>query len=238
MITLARISIMMIVIMSISPLVSAADKMSCDSDKPLSVFIDPFFGGAENGPNIGQEYKGKNLVLSFGLKLKALLEKKGITACLSRDGDYSLNLDQRLVKAKVSQPKVYFAIAISSSSESESCINLCISREAPRTTRKEKDIDLDSILKDIKSDDKRERSLVLAHRLQRSIGENLKQICGKVLAKDQALLTKSHGPTVMLDFSVTDDSLPFMRKTILADSFVALIADALEAYLTSDQSAP
>lgn len=150
-----RIIVMVLVMWSLSAQVWAANKSLCESGKFVSVYIDPFFGGREYGPKIGDEYKAKDIVLTFGLKLKTLLEKQAIVACLSRDSDNSLGLDERLAKGKISQSKVYFAITISS--KSKKCVNLYIPRESPRP-RETKDIGLDTILKDITSDDKREKS--------------------------------------------------------------------------------
>jgi hypothetical protein len=226
-----RISFLMILIWSYSSLVWAASNSACDS-KPVSVYIDPFFGGQEAGPNVGAKYKAKDVVLNFAVKLEALLEKKGITACLSRDGDYSLTLDERFVKAKVSQSKVYFAITMS---KNKNCINLHIPKASPRSSREGENIDLDTIYKDIAADDKIEGSLALAHGLRSSIGEKVKQACVNILAEKQSLLSKASGPIVIMDISVTKDFTPFMSKTILSDGFINAVADALASHVTSTQ---
>ncbi len=229
------IMVMLAVIISSAP-ARAAQQTTCKGSKPFSVYIDPFFGGQEFGPNVGQGHVGKELTLRFGLKLKALLDKKGIATCLSRDGDYSLTLDERLTKSQHSQSNLYFAITMSS--EKDNCINLHIPREKPRAARQEKDIDLDTIMKDITSDDKRERSLAISERLRRSMAENLKQVCIKVLVEDQAILKKSESPIVIMDISIGKDSSSFVRQTIISDDFVAFVADSIVLYFTSNQRNP
>jgi N-acetylmuramoyl-L-alanine amidase len=210
---------------------SWASQQPCADNR--SIYIDPFFGGRDDGPKIGLGYKAKDLTLELGLKLSRLLEGKGVKVCISRDHDLFLNSDQRLKKAKVAQARFYLAITMSSLG-SKPCIRLQIPKLKKHIAKKS--INPDSILQDIRRDNKIQQSIAAADYINNSIVKNKKYICTKILTTDKALITKLDSPSVIMDFGVSDDPTEFMRETILSDEFVANVVNALNAYLSSNNN--
>lgn len=62
------------------------------------VFIDPGHGGSDSGA-VGNGLKEKDINLSVGLKVKKLLEERGVSVKMSRETDKAVNLSDRPAQA-------------------------------------------------------------------------------------------------------------------------------------------
>jgi N-acetylmuramoyl-L-alanine amidase len=77
---------------------------------PYFAVIDASHGGEERGAALTDQLAEKDVTLNLARRLKQDLEARGITTLLLRDGDITINLDQRASNANESRPKIYFCI--------------------------------------------------------------------------------------------------------------------------------
>jgi N-acetylmuramoyl-L-alanine amidase len=77
---------------------------------PYFAVIDASHGGEERGTALTDQLAEKDVTLSLARRLRQDLEARGITAMLVRDGDTTINLDQRASMANEARPKIYVCI--------------------------------------------------------------------------------------------------------------------------------
>jgi N-acetylmuramoyl-L-alanine amidase len=74
------------------------------------VVIDPSHGGDDAGAALGDKITEKDITLAVARRLKAELQERGIAAHLLRDGDTTIDLEQRAQTANEKRAAIYFAI--------------------------------------------------------------------------------------------------------------------------------
>lgn len=79
------------------------------------VFIDPGHGGSDSGAT-GNGLKEKDINLSVGLKVKKLLEERGVVVKMSRETDKSVNLSDRPAQANSFGADCFLSIHCNSAS--------------------------------------------------------------------------------------------------------------------------
>lgn len=75
-----------------------------------AVVIDPGHGGAEPGAVLSPNLTEKEVTLAWARRLKAALEKRGISTLLLRDGDTTLSADQRAAAANGARPELFLSL--------------------------------------------------------------------------------------------------------------------------------
>ena len=85
-------------------------------NKPASVFaiVDASHGGEESGAMLSEQMSEKDVTLAFARRLKQLLDSKGLSTVVLRDGDNALSVDQRADLVNQAHPKIYICIHASS----------------------------------------------------------------------------------------------------------------------------
>jgi N-acetylmuramoyl-L-alanine amidase len=76
------------------------------------VVIDPAHGGEDRGALLADNVQEKDLALAWARRLRAALEKAGISALLLRDADMTLTADQRAVAANAARPSVFLSVHV------------------------------------------------------------------------------------------------------------------------------
>jgi N-acetylmuramoyl-L-alanine amidase len=74
------------------------------------VIIDAAHGGADPGAKLGDKLIEKEVTLALAYRLRAELEKRGITAILLREGDTTLSFEQRASSTDAARPALYIAL--------------------------------------------------------------------------------------------------------------------------------
>ncbi len=75
-----------------------------------AVVIDPGHGGAEPGAVLSPSLTEKDVTLAWARRLKAALDKRGISSLLLRDGDTTLSADQRAAAANGARPELFLSL--------------------------------------------------------------------------------------------------------------------------------
>lgn len=74
------------------------------------VVIDPAHGGDDRGAVLEPGSNEKDLTLAVARKLRAALDRQGIPAILLRDGDVTLNADDRAIAANTARALIYVGV--------------------------------------------------------------------------------------------------------------------------------
>lgn len=88
----------------------AAQKQVPNGAVPFFVMIDPSHGGDEPGARFSDKLLEKDITLSIARKLRTELRNRGITAVLLRDGDNTIDYDQRAVATNAQRAALYISI--------------------------------------------------------------------------------------------------------------------------------
>lgn len=76
------------------------------------VVIDPGHGGDDRGALLAPGVEEKDLALAFALRLRAALERNGISSLLLRDADTAMALDQRAITSNVDRAAVFLSLHV------------------------------------------------------------------------------------------------------------------------------
>jgi N-acetylmuramoyl-L-alanine amidase len=74
------------------------------------VVIDPAHGGDDRGALLAAGVEEKELTLAFARRLRAALERSGISSVLLRDGDTGISLEQRAVAANTARAAIFVSV--------------------------------------------------------------------------------------------------------------------------------
>lgn len=74
------------------------------------VAIDPAHGGDDRGALLAAGVEEKELTLAFARRLRAALERSGVSAILLRDGDTAISLDQRAIAANTARAAIFVSV--------------------------------------------------------------------------------------------------------------------------------
>jgi N-acetylmuramoyl-L-alanine amidase len=74
------------------------------------VVIDPAHGGDDRGALLAAGVEEKELTLALARRLRAALERNGVSSILLRDGDTAISLDQRAILANTARATVFVSV--------------------------------------------------------------------------------------------------------------------------------
>lgn len=201
-----------------------------------TIMLDPWYGGEEKGPLIGQKY-GKDITLEIAQKLQGQLETSGFKVYLTRNGDRLVPLEDRVFQGKSKGADVQLAIKVSLAKKD--CIKLFMASppiKKPRNvtaTKKTEDLgtELNEIFNNIKADDIREESLLLSKIISDKFKGGLSPTCVELWKGKDYILTNAQSPTVMVDFRISPTAKkPLILDSASLDEIAGLLADSIKQY--------
>ena len=74
------------------------------------VVVDASHGGTERGAALSDQLAEKDVTLAFGLRLRQLLQGRGLPTLVLREGDTTMSLDQRANMTNAAQPAIYLCL--------------------------------------------------------------------------------------------------------------------------------
>jgi N-acetylmuramoyl-L-alanine amidase len=92
------------------------------------VVIDPAHGGDDSGGHLSDGSYEKAATLALGVRLKSLLGARGIQVVMTRDGDQSVNMDQRAAVANRANAQACISVHVA---ETGSGVHLFASNLGP-----------------------------------------------------------------------------------------------------------
>ncbi len=89
-----------------------AERAFADGQRGVSVYLDPHYGGRDNGPVIDKKYRGKDVTLDIARAIRQELSNNNITSFLSREDDIYIPRGDRWFFAKKKGADLYLSIRL------------------------------------------------------------------------------------------------------------------------------
>jgi N-acetylmuramoyl-L-alanine amidase len=210
--------------------------------KIKTIYLDPAYGGKENGPRLSKDKLGKNITLEIAQQMKAILETKGFAVYLSRSDDTSVPPDTRVAQSRARKSDLYIGIKVTAARKD--CISILTEPKPIRThqTSKESADDpskgLNDILSALSAHDKHEESLAIAGTFSKTLSESDLFSCVQLLRSIDYVLLNTAMPAVTVDFVVSPNqkNQPYILDAVLETSAAQILSDAIKEY--ADDRAP
>lgn len=207
-----------------------------------TVYVDPFFGGKENGPLIAHNISAKKITLDTGQKLRQQLGRENIDTILSRDHDTFVTLDQRTTMARNRASSVYIAINVSKAKKD--CILLYYPQQTQSESQKatQNIRDLGKALDSLISEERVKKSGQLAEAIYSSIKQKPIPLClekqpgADGIAYDTTyILENAHAPVVIVSLGVLNSASPYVLDTDLMDKIMSAVSEGIKEYFAALQ---
>lgn len=204
--------------------------------KIKTIYLDPAYGGKENGPRLSKEKLGKDITLEIALKIKAILEARGFAVYLSRSDDSFVPPEMRSAQAHARQSDLYIGIKINEAKKD--CLSI-FTEPKPITKRpmvNEKADDpskgLSEILAALSADSKHEESISIAGTISKKLSEADLFNCIQLLRSFDYILLNTSMPAVTIDFNVSSTSKkqPYILDAPFQNSVTQLLSNAIIEY--------
>jgi N-acetylmuramoyl-L-alanine amidase len=211
------------------------DSIAAPEKRSPVVYIDPLFGGEENGPVLNQKYLGKTITLDLAKKLCTMLQKRDILSILSREQDSFLTLGQRIMKAREKRADVHIAINFVKSQKN--CIHISYQKRLNKPyTIKGKD-DTGGILFDLMGDKILKDSAALARSIKDKVKAESTVNCAIAEPRSTYLLENSLIPTIVIGFQVQESGSmpPYILDPVSVDKILHAIAEGIKKYLQGEE---
>ncbi len=207
-----------------------------------TVYVDPFFGGKENGPSIAHKISAKKITLDTGQKLRQQLGKENIDTILSRDRDTFVTLDQRTTMARSRGSSVYIAINVIKAKKD--CILLYYPQQTQSKPQKAtQDIkELGKAIDTMISEERVKKSGQLAEAIYNSIKQRPISVClekqpgaGDINYDTRYILENAYAPVVIVSFGVSNSASPYALDSDLMDKIISAVSAGIKDYFTALQ---
>ncbi len=202
-----------------------------------TVYVDPFFGGKENGPVIAHNISAKKITLDTGQKLKQQLGSENIDTTLSRDRDTFITLDQRTMMARSHDSSVYIAINVRKTKKD--CIHLYYPRQTKSESQKAtQDIrELGKAVNTLIAEERVKKSGQLAAAIYSSVKQKSIPLClekqpvaGDIDYDSTYILENAHAPVVVVSFGVSNSASPYVLDSDLMDKIMNAVSGGIKEY--------
>ncbi len=244
--------------LSFAPSLAAQTRSSPEQGSLGVVMVDPGHGGRDAGAIGAYGLTEKSLALEISLRLVAELRRRGVTALLTRQGDYFVPLAQRAQLANQANVDVFVSIHLNSSpNPRQSGVEVFyLDNTTDRATVRLAQIEnayapsslatrnpsLNYILSDLRQEYKADVSAELARLIDLRIMQVLSTRYGLRLNHLGArkgpffVLVGSHAPSVLIECGFLSNQEEALRLTqpSYQQLIAQAIADALTEYLRSD----
>lgn len=210
--------------------------------KIKTIYLDPSYGGKDNGPRLSKGKLGKDFTLEISQKMKAILETSGFAVYLSRSDDSSVPTEMRATQAHARQSDLYIGIKVTEGKKD--CISIFTE---PKPIKKHHEVNektddpskgLNEIFAALSADNKHEESLSIAGTISKKLSESDLFGCIQLLRNFDYVLLNTSMPAVTVDFSVspTLKKQPYILDAAFENSVAQLLSDAIKEY--ADDRAP
>jgi len=158
------------------------------SDHPVAVYLDPHYGGRENGPVFTKQAKGKDVTLALARAIQLELAQSNIKAYLSREDDVYIPRGDRWFFAKKKGADLYLSIRLSL--QDRDCIQLYHAIRQPGALKSESGKDMTK------------ESAGLAGALAQNLKNSAPKYCAVVRTKKDVIFETADFPAVIVEIGV------------------------------------
>ena len=196
------------------------------------VYLDPHYGGRENGPSIDKKNKGKDVTLALARAIHRELLNRKIETFLSRDEDIFIPSGDRWFYAKKKGAHIYLSIRLRS--QDRDCVQLFYAKRQP-LQRKAKDRSVPEAI-DPQVEAMAQESLRLSESLQKGMQSAVPALCGVVQTKKDVLFETSDFPAVIIEFGAVRraDRQSYVLDPAKVDAMAASLAQAVKDFIEAE----
>jgi N-acetylmuramoyl-L-alanine amidase len=201
-----------------------------------TIYLDPWYGGKELGPQVTNETFGKNITLEIAQEIKGALESKGFTVYLSRSTDNFVPVEERTALSKLKRADIYVVVKVSRSKKDCTRIYTAalLTKKNPVSINTSNNTanELDKILAPLVADNKLAESLALANAITNQLKEDAHSDCIQLTKKFEYVLLSTDMPTVLVDFSFLPSAKkpPYIIEATFQKNIVDSLVHAIKAY--------
>lgn len=226
--------------------------------KVKTIAIDAGHGGKDPGAMGRSGLKEKTITLDVAKRLAVLVkERLGCEVVMTRDRDVFIELEQRPFIAKSKRADLFVSIHVNANrkrkargietyiqslraSDRDAMATAAFENATSTKTLSQLGNELDRILKDLRTDDKQEESLQLAHAVQASLVGNVKPVKGHVvnLGVKRAffyVLINTEMPSILAEvgFISNPDEEKMLKKEAYRQDIAEALFEGVKKYVES-----
>ncbi len=198
------------------------------------VYLDPHYGGRENGPTIDRKSKGKEVTLALARSIRQELIKRKIETFLSRNEDIFIPSGDRWFFAKKKGAHIYLSLRLRALDRD--CVQLYYAKRQP-LQRKPHDRDgPGAAAADPQEDAMVRESLRLSEALAKGLRASVPALCGTVQTKKDVLFETSDFPAVIIEFGAARraDQSSYVVDPSKIDAMAASLAQAVRDFIDAE----
>jgi N-acetylmuramoyl-L-alanine amidase len=209
-----------------------ADAAGTQQHRYAVVYVDPHYGGKENGPAIDRKNKGKDVTLALARAVRRELLNRKIETFLSRDEDIFIPSGDRWFFAKKKGAHIYLSLRLRA--QDRDCVELYYAKRPPlpRTTRDARN-GYEASLSDPRVEAMVRESLRLSESLSKGLKGAAPAVCGTVQTKKDVLFETSDFPAVIIEFGAARraDRQSYVIDPAKVDAMAVAIAQAVKDFI-------
>lgn len=199
--------------------------LHADGHHYASVYLDPHYGGRDNGPLIDKRYKGKDLTLGIARAIQQELSNTNIKAYLSREDDVYIPRGDRWFFAKKKGADIYLSIRLAH--QDVDCIRIYYGKRRPAETKYVKtDAEKDAAVF-AAVEDRAGESARLAELLSKGLRAGKAAPCSSVHTKKDIIFETADFPAVIIEFGASRAA--GQHSYIIDAAKINMIAQAIAA---------
>jgi len=220
------------IILSLLCILSGREAYAADAQKHryAVVYVDPHYGGRENGPAIDRNVKGKDVTLALAVAVRRELLNRKIETFLSRNEDIFIPSGDRWFFAKKKGTHIYLSLRLRS--QDRDCVQLYYAKRQPLQTKQRGK----SVPETVIFDPRVEAMVLESLRLSEVLANGLKgaaPVCGAVQTKKDVLFETSDFPAVIIEFGASRraDRQSYVVDPAKVDAMAGAIAQAVKEFI-------
>jgi N-acetylmuramoyl-L-alanine amidase len=201
------------------------------ADGHIVVYIDPHYGGRDNGPTVDKRNKGKDVTLNIAQVIQRELLSNQINAYLSRDDDIFIPSGDRWFYAKKKGADIYLSLRLRF--QDRDCVQIYYAKRQPIQNRSATSEEAGKIVPNVTGDAITKESLMLANLVSNSLKNKEMSLCGTVNAKKDIVFETADFPAVIIEFGILRETgkRSYVLDPAEIDAIAKSIAIAIKKFI-------
>ena len=202
-----------------------------DGNGHIVVYIDPHYGGRDNGPVVDKRNKGKEVTLNIAQVIQRELLSNQINAYLSRDDDIFIPSGDRWFYAKKKGADIYLSLRLRL--QDRDCVQIYYAKRQPIRNRSATTEEAGKIVPYVTGDSITKESLMLADLVSNSLKNTEMSLCGTVNAKKDIVFETADFPAVIIEFGILREAgqRSYVLDPAKIDAIAKSIAFAIKKFI-------
>ena len=198
------------------------------------VYLDPHYGGRENGPAIDRKSKGKDVTLALARAIQRELKNLKIETFLSRDEDIFIPSGDRWFYAKKKGAHIYLSLRLKA--QGRDYVQLYYAKRQPLHRKSHDRSGLEAAVSDPRVEAMARESLRLSEFLQKGMQNTVPALCGVVQTKKDVLFETSDFPAVIIEFGAARraDQRSYVIDPAKVDAMAGSLAQAVKEFIEAE----